>query len=130
MSASTALVWYRRDLRVRDHPALTAALEEHERVVPVFCLDDRLLRGRHRSGPRTQFMLECLGELDDSLRERGSRLVVRHGPPERELARLARELDVRAVHFSADVTAVRPQARRARAPRTQRCGRSSTRIRG
>jgi deoxyribodipyrimidine photo-lyase len=56
----TAIVWYRRDLRVHDHPALRAALEADDRVVPVFCFDERLLNGRHRSGPRTQFLLECL----------------------------------------------------------------------
>ena len=39
----------------------------------VFCLDDRLLRGRHASGPRTQFMLECLRDLDASLRARWRR---------------------------------------------------------
>ena len=61
----TALVWFRRDLRVGDHPALRAALERHDRVVPVFCFDERLLAGRHRSGPRTQFLLECLEDLDD-----------------------------------------------------------------
>ena len=87
----TAIVWFRRDLRVHDHPALRAALAEHERVVPVFCLDDRLLHGRHASGPRTQFLLECLDDLDASLRERGGGLVLRHGPPERELAELAGE---------------------------------------
>lgn len=87
----TALVWLRRDLRIRDHPALHAALEAHERVVPVFCFDDRLLHGRHASGPRTQFLIECLSELDSELRERGSGLVVRHGRPERELVDLARE---------------------------------------
>ena len=38
----TALVWFRRDLRVGDHPALRAALERHDRVVPVFCFDERL----------------------------------------------------------------------------------------
>jgi deoxyribodipyrimidine photo-lyase len=97
----TALLWYRRDLRVADHPALHAALEAG-RVVPVFCLDDRLLHGRHASGPRTQFLLECLRDLDRSLRERGSGLVVRHGRPERELVRLAREVDATAVHASAD----------------------------
>ena len=59
----TALVWFTRDLRLHDHPALRAALDRHERVVPVFCLDDRLLDGRHASGPRTQFLLECLDEL-------------------------------------------------------------------
>ena len=40
---SAAIVWLTRDLRVRDHPALRAALDAHDRVVPVFCLDDRLL---------------------------------------------------------------------------------------
>ena len=60
----TALVWFTRDLRLHDHPALHAALEGHDRVIAVFCFDDRLLHGRHASGPRTQFLLECLAELD------------------------------------------------------------------
>ena len=102
-------MWFTRDLRVRDHPALRAALQRHERVVPVFCFDDRLLRGRHRSGPRTQFLLECLADLDGELRNRGSGLVIRRGTPERELAALAREVDARAIHFTGDVS---PFARR------------------
>ena len=105
----TALLWYRRDLRVRDHPALRGATERHERVVPVFCLDDRLLCGRHASGPRTQFLLECLADLDAGLRERGSGLIIRHGRPEVELTKLAREVDAEEVHFSADPS---PFARR------------------
>jgi hypothetical protein len=36
-----ALVWFRRDLRMHDHPALGAALAGHEQIAPVFCLDDR-----------------------------------------------------------------------------------------
>ncbi|HST55982.1 MAG TPA: deoxyribodipyrimidine photo-lyase [Solirubrobacteraceae bacterium] len=100
----TALVWFRRDLRVRDHPALRAALERHEQVVPVFCLDDRLLKGRHRSGSRTQFLLECLQDLDGALAERGGRLVVRHGKPERELAELAREVGAQELHHTYDVS--------------------------
>jgi deoxyribodipyrimidine photo-lyase len=106
---ATALLWHRRDLRVHDHPALDAACAGADRLVPVFCLDDRLLHGRHASGPRTQFMLECLQALDAALAERGNRLVIRHGPPERELAALVREVGADAVHFSADVT---PYARR------------------
>jgi deoxyribodipyrimidine photo-lyase len=105
----TAIVWFRRDLRLHEQPALRAALEHHERVVPAFCLDDRLLHGRHASGPRTQFLLECLEDLDGSLRERGSGLVVRRGPPELELASLAGEIGAREIHFTADVT---PFARR------------------
>ena len=100
----TALVWFRRDLRVHDHPALRAALAEHDRVVPVFCLDDRLLHGRHASGPRTQFMLEALADLDRSLRERGGALAVRRGAPEDELVRLADETGAESVFFAHDVS--------------------------
>ena len=39
---------------MRDQPAPRAALDAHDEVVAVFCLDDRLLHGRYTSGPRTQ----------------------------------------------------------------------------
>src|SRR4051794_2313270 len=97
---STSIVWFTRDLRVHDHPALRAAVDSSDAVIPVFCLDDRLLHGRHASGPRTQFMLECLADLDRSLKERGGALVIRRGKPEEELAKLAAD----AVHFTADVS--------------------------
>jgi deoxyribodipyrimidine photo-lyase len=53
-------MWLTRDLRAHDHPALRAALDGHDRIVPVFCFDPRLLNGRHASPTRTRFMLECL----------------------------------------------------------------------
>jgi deoxyribodipyrimidine photo-lyase len=99
----TAIVWFRRDLRVHDHAALRRATDRCESVVPVFCFDPRLTRGRHRSGPRTQFLLECLDDLSASLRRRGSGLVVREGLPERELVELARGVNATEVHVSADV---------------------------
>jgi deoxyribodipyrimidine photolyase len=40
----TAIVSFRRDLRVYEHPALRAALGAHDGVVPVFCFDDRVQR--------------------------------------------------------------------------------------
>jgi deoxyribodipyrimidine photo-lyase len=104
----SVILWYRRDLRVSDHVALHAALDDGD-VIPFFCLDHRLLHGRHASGPRTQFLLESLADLDAALRERGSGLVVRRGRPEREVVALAREVGARAVHCTADVT---PFARR------------------
>jgi deoxyribodipyrimidine photo-lyase len=95
----TGIVWFTRDLRLHDHPALRAALERCEPVVCVFCLDDRLLGGRNASGPRTQFMLECLAELRERLE---GNLVIRHGTPERELVALAGEIGASEVHFTAD----------------------------
>ena len=100
----TALLWLRRDLRLNDHPALRAALDDDEPVVPVFCLDPSLLGGRHASGPRTQFLLECLADLDESLRRRGSGLVVRRGRPEQVLPKLAGQLEASRVFMTGDVS--------------------------
>src|SRR4051794_5581704 len=101
MAVPTALVWFRRDLRVHDHPPLQAALDAFERVVPVFVLDDRLLGG---SPGRTSFMLECLTDLRASLRGRGGDLVVVRGEPERVLPALAREHGATAAYFASDVS--------------------------
>jgi deoxyribodipyrimidine photo-lyase len=116
---STAIVWYRRDLRLHDHPALRAALDAYDRVVPAFVLDDALLHGRYASGSRTAFMLGCLRELDAALRERGSALVVRHGRPEDELASLAADAGADAVLWTSDVSPY-ARARDARVTRALR----------
>src|SRR6476619_2970277 len=102
--STTALVWFRRDLRVHDHPALTAAHRECDRVVPVFVLDPRLLAGRFPSPNRAWFLHGCLAELRDALRERGANLVIREGRPEEELPRLARECGAAAVYVAEDVS--------------------------
>jgi deoxyribodipyrimidine photo-lyase len=101
----TAIVWFRRDLRVHDHPALTAAHRSADRVVPVFVLDPRLLEaGRFPSANRAWFLLECLRELRAALRDRGGELFVRAGRPERALAALVEETGAEAVHFASDVS--------------------------
>jgi deoxyribodipyrimidine photo-lyase len=102
--ASTALVWFRRDLRLHDHPPLAAALRDHDRVVPVFVLDPALLAGRFRAAPRTWFLLACLEELDGALRERGGQLVVRTGDPAEVLPALAAETGALACHWASDVS--------------------------
>jgi len=113
---STAVVWLRRDLRLHDHPALSAAASEHDHVIPLFVLDARLLQGRFASGPRTAFMLGSLRELDAELRRRGGALCVRSGRPEEVVARVAREAGAAAVHWTSDVS---PFARRRDAAVTQ-----------
>lgn len=63
---STALILFNRDLRVHDHPALSAAAKS-ERVVPVFCLDDAILGTRFAAPNRLALMLEALHDLGESL---------------------------------------------------------------
>ena len=101
---STALVWVRRELRVHDHPALSLAARQHERVAPVFILDPGILRGRFPSPARAAFLHGCLRELDASLRGLGGALLIREGRPWDELPRLAGETGAETVYWANDVS--------------------------
>ncbi|MFM7401792.1 MAG: deoxyribodipyrimidine photo-lyase [Bacteroidota bacterium] len=92
-----AIVWFRSDLRLHDNEALTSALRMAEEVIPVFVFDDRIFKGKTRFGfPktgifRTKFILECVADLRNNLKNAGSDLVVRSGYPETILPELARD---------------------------------------
>src|SRR5581483_3370012 len=100
----TAIVWFRRDLRLHDNPALSGGCARTGSVVPVFCLDPRLLHGRNRSLPRTRFMLGCVAELARDLAARGSDLLVLRGTPAEVLPELAAACDAEAVLAADDVS--------------------------
>ena len=72
------VVLFTRDLRVHDHPALSAAVERAEQVVPLFVLDDAVLAA-FGAPNRVAFLVDALRDLDARLRERGAKLVVRRG---------------------------------------------------
>ncbi len=91
-------------MRLRDNPALEGALAAAESVVPVFILDPALLQSRYNGEKRSAFLLGGLRDLHRSLRDRGSRLVVREGPPERELGRLREETGAEAIFAEEDVS--------------------------
>ena len=106
---SRAVVWFRRDLRVADHPALRAALDAADQVVPVFVVDRALLDG-HPSGPnRRAFLHGALQALGRELEALGGRLLLPEGDPVELLPTLARELAADAVYCSLEHT---PYARR------------------
>ncbi len=100
---SVALVLFTRDLRVRDQPALAAAVREHERVIGAFVLDEILLAGAAPN--RLAFLLDSLRDLDGALRERGACLVVRRGRWVEQALHLARQAGAEAIYTSADVSA-------------------------
>jgi deoxyribodipyrimidine photo-lyase len=96
------VLWFRRDLRLLDHPALAAAAADAADggVVPLFVVDDALLRP---AGPaRAAWVLRSVRALADDLAGHGARLVVRHGRPEQVVPEVAREVGATAVHISSD----------------------------
>ncbi len=100
----TAILWFRRDLRVHDHPALAAALAEADVVVPVFVVDDALLDGRWPAPNRAWFMRESLVALSGALAERGAALRILRGRPADVLPRLARETGASDLYMTRDAT--------------------------
>jgi deoxyribodipyrimidine photo-lyase len=95
----TSVLWLRRDLRLRDHPALHAAASEAP-VLAVFVLDPALLRPA--GAARLAFLYRTLRALDADLRAHGSRLFVRRGRPELAIPAVVRQVGAQAVHVSAD----------------------------
>ena len=82
------LVWFRRDLRLTDNPALEWAARTGRPVVPFFVLDDE----ECRTGSASRWWLHgSLSALGDSLAHIGSRLVLRDGPAGNAIVALAQE---------------------------------------
>jgi len=97
MAQGPAIVWFRQDLRLADQRALAAAMEGGRPVVPLYVLDD--VPGEWRMGGAARWWLHgSLAALDASLHERGSHLVLRHGPAREVVPGIAREVGASEVH--------------------------------
>jgi len=88
---TTAIVWFRRDLRLADNPALTAAAREHERVLPVFVWAPLEEAPWSPGAAQRWWLHRSLEALDRDLRNGGSRLIIRQGPSADVLRGLAEE---------------------------------------
>ncbi|MDT9001186.1 deoxyribodipyrimidine photo-lyase [Paucibacter sp. APW11] len=101
-SFASALVWFRRDLRVDDQAALYHALRQSRQVFCVFVLDRAILDALPRADRRVEFIIDALRSLDAELRALGGALIVRHGWALDEVPRLAAELGVAKVFYNRD----------------------------
>ncbi|MEL7152061.1 MAG: deoxyribodipyrimidine photo-lyase, partial [Pseudomonadota bacterium] len=89
--------WVRKDLRLSDNPALTAAVAAGGPVIPVFVLDE-VFEG-YGACPLWRFGLG-VAKLAEALEAKGSRLVLRRGRAEDVLAALAGETGAKTVRWS------------------------------
>src|SRR6186997_1302014 len=96
-----SIMLFTRELRVHDHPGLTAAAGTGEDVVPLFVLDPELVG---RSANRARFLMESLLDLDRSLASRGSGLVLREGEATARTLEVVRATGASSVHLTGDVT--------------------------
>jgi deoxyribodipyrimidine photo-lyase len=93
----TAVVWFRRDLRVLDQPTFLAAADAASRSLALFVLDPALLVPSGRA--RRTFLYRSLRALDDTL---DGRLLVVRGDPADVVPRVSAGIDAATVHVAAD----------------------------
>jgi deoxyribodipyrimidine photo-lyase len=96
MTAPT-IVWFRRDLRLSDQAALAATAAKGP-VIPVYILDDETPKHRAMGRASRWWLHHSLASLDAALRDKGSRLILRRGRCDTQLAAIAEETGAKQVH--------------------------------
>ena len=97
MTEGPLLLWFRRDLRLTDHPMLTEALAMGRPVIPVFVLDPET----EAVGAAAKWRLGLsIAAFADSLTRLGSRLTLRRGMADAVLDRLIAETGAAGVLWS------------------------------
>jgi deoxyribodipyrimidine photo-lyase len=98
-SAAPALVWFRRDLRLADNPALQAAVASGRAIIPVFILDET--DGvRFPGGAGLWWLDKSLQSLGDDLERLGSKLILRRGEAGKLILALIDETGAGAVYWN------------------------------
>lgn len=95
--AGRIIIWYRNDLRVRDHLALRSASEDAGEVIPLYIFD-----GVHAllAPAQQRVITESLADLRANLRAKGGELFIRTGEPGDVLGKLLHESDAAGVYLT------------------------------
>ncbi|KAJ0749991.1 putative (6-4)DNA photolyase [Helianthus annuus] len=99
-TTGAAVIWYKSDLRVDDHPALFAA-SKHSTVVPLYVFDHRILRDFNEEF--FELLLFAVKDLRDSLKDLGSNLMIRFGRTESVIQDLVKEVRAANVYTQEEV---------------------------
>ena len=94
------IVWFRQDLRLRDNPALHAAVATGAPVIPIYIWSPEEEGDWAPGGASRWWLHHSLAALAADLRERGSRLIMANGRATTLLKKLAAETGATAVHWN------------------------------
>ena len=93
-----AIIWFRQDLRLADHAALTAAAAADRPVVPLYILDDESPGPWLLGGASRWWLHHSLAALQRSLAATGSPLILRRGRAADVLPALMQETGATEIH--------------------------------
>ena len=100
MLTAPIVVWFRNDLRLGDHRALTAAVKTGAPVIMIYILDDET-PGQWKMGGASRWWLHhSLAALTKDIAKKGNKLILRRGPAREVLPQVAAGCGAHAVYFS------------------------------
>ncbi|KAM6979682.1 cryptochrome circadian regulator 3b [Aplochiton taeniatus] len=100
--AQNSIYWFRKGLRLHDNPALLEAVRDADTVRCVYFLDPWFAGSSNLGVNRWRFLLQCLKDLDASLRKLNSRLFVIRGQPANIFPQLFKEWNITRLAFECD----------------------------
>ena len=100
-----SLFIFRRDLRLEDNTGLIFALTHSERVIPAFIFTpEQIEQNPFKSDHCLKFMIECLEDLKNQLKQKGGELFFFKGKPEEVVTQCVSKLCVEALIVNRDYT--------------------------
>lgn len=100
---SVSVVWFKRDLRLRDHRPLQAAIEAGLPVVLLYVYEPFLLQDPHYSERHWRFIAQSLADLSAQLRPYQAQLCVVHGKLSQVLQRLQQQVHICALYSHQEI---------------------------
>jgi hypothetical protein len=91
------LVWFKKDLRVEDHAALTTAAQ-HGAVLALWIYEDAVITAEDFDARHLGFANECLAELEQNLQAMGVQLLRRRGDAVQVLEELWQQTHFSRIH--------------------------------
>jgi deoxyribodipyrimidine photo-lyase len=96
------IFWFRRDLRLKDNHALSAAMQSGKPVVPLYIFDNNTLDDLSSDDPRINFIYDTLHSINKELNKYGSSLLVIRGEPIKIWKQLTSQYDIDTVFINKD----------------------------
>lgn len=106
---TTALVWFRNDLRIQDNYALNEACLNNSKVVGIYCIDPRFFEFtsygfRKTEVYRAEFLLQSIKNLSQQLRALNINLHVYFEQPENAIPRFCESKTISSIYYQDEWT--------------------------
>jgi deoxyribodipyrimidine photo-lyase len=96
------IFWFRRDLRIFDNAGFFHALNQAEKVLPIFIFDTDILDNLSKTDARVYFIYQSLEAIHRQFLEVGSALKIWHGKPLDVFEKITQQYEIATVYTNRD----------------------------